>query len=121
MVSLTRVGLSSSTSVFTAASLPGRLRSARHGRAGAASLAGAASGGYGGPVYGRPAPWPATTDRVRPRRPGSGRSVRLSFHRQGIALGGRLFRPAGQPADQADDDDGDDGTDDRAEHVDPPA
>jgi hypothetical protein len=26
----------------------------------------AASGGYGGQVYGSPAPWPATTGRARP-------------------------------------------------------
>src|SRR5215468_75526 len=72
MVSLTRVGPSSSTSVFTAASLPGRLRSARRGRVNLEVWrADGTSGGYGGQVYGSPAPWPATTGQRQAGQPGS--------------------------------------------------
>src|SRR5215831_1982297 len=68
MVSLTRVGLSSSTSVFTVALTPWSPgfcppRSRRRG-----TCAGAASGGYGGQVYGSPSPRPVTIGRGAPAR-----------------------------------------------------
>src|SRR5215469_6852126 len=125
MVSLTRVGLSSSTSVFTAASLPGRLclpaavASARTSRADGPAAATAAKSMAarcpGRPPTGRP----GRRGHYPPGRPGPAGSG--SDLRQGITLGSCLLRLAGQPAHQPDDDDGDGGADRRAGEVDPPA
>ena len=73
MVSLTRVGQSSSTSVYTAASLPGRLCLPAV-VASAQNMAGRrGSGGYGGQVYGSPPPWSVTTGQASSPHSVSGR------------------------------------------------
>src|SRR5207248_10243460 len=114
------IGLHGGVTPWSPASCPPRSRRRT------ASLAGAASGGYGGQVYGSPPPWSVTDGEARPPRPLSarldpGRAGSGSDLRQGITLGGCLLRLAGQPAHQPDDDDGDGGADDRAKDVHPPA
>src|ERR1039458_2258576 len=119
MVSLTRVGLSSSTSVFTSPSLPDRLRSARDGHAApAASRDPAQPGGYGGksragrrrhrPRRGHPDPpepvHPETAGAVYPARvviaPGGQRSMAPSWPSGGPA-GHKEIRMAASDARRA--------------------